>query len=289
MVLEIILKAVFFISLVYAGYSLSRFILARTGSNPLADYMGKGRVATSPTFADRAGAALKQRWPFSLETWESDLRWAQRGGEYQGQTVGRQLFVSLLAGLAGLVFPLIGNAPILWAGPLVAGAFPYIRLRSTAKKIIRRAEKSLPEMAALIAAEIAAGVSEENALTVAAQIPGPLAGLIGEAILHAGKTGLPLLSHETRKGALRTILDDSGSPALRAFGVQLDVAAAKGVEVDERMNELSQSLVSPAPQPDDAQHRKTGDQPDHRCGCVLFLPMITLILAPLMIELIGSL
>ena len=125
-------------------------------------------------------------------------------------------------------------------------------------------------MAALIAAEIAAGVSEENALTVAAQIPGPLAGLIGEAILHAGKTGLPLLSHETRKGALRTILDDSGSPALRAFGVQLDVAAAKGVEVDERMNELSQSLVSPAPQPDDAQHRKTGDQPDHRCGCVLF-------------------
>jgi tight adherence protein C len=289
MVLEIILKAVFFVSLVYAGYSLTRFILTRTGSNPLADYMGADRMATSPTLADRAGAALKQRWPFSLETWESHLRWAQRGGEYQGQTVGRQLFVSLLAGLTGLVFPLIGNAPILWTGPLVAGAFPYIRLRSTAKKIIRRAEKSLPEMAALIAAEIAAGVSEENALTVVAQIPGPLAGLIGEAILHAGKTGLPLLSHETRKGALRTILDDSGSPALRAFGVQLDVAAAKGVEVDERMNELSQSLS--------AQHRNRMMRSTEKLETSLtiavavfyFLPMITLILAPLMIELIGSL
>ncbi len=274
----------------YAAHRLASLVIKVLQPNPVADYLGTGkklRGAGQPSFSDRAGAAIAGQLPVPLKTLEGHLRWAQRGGEYEGRTVEQIIFISALIGALGVLFPLLIPAPVAWGVPLILLVLPFSRLRSAAKKMRVRAEQAVPEMAALISAEAAAGISPEEALMQASKMLGPLAGLVREASAQAAYLGIPVFSHE-QKGALREAFEASGIAALRAFGVQLDVAASKGVDVAQRMSEISSSLAAEYRQRLMRKAEKLDTGMTVAVALFYFVPMMALILVPLLIEAINA-
>ena len=291
-VLNIVLMVVVVSALAYAAHRFVGLIIKIVQPNPVAEYLGTGKKqsADQPSFSDRAGAAIVRQLPLpaSLKTWGQHLRWAQRGGEYEGRTVEQIIFMAALFGALGILFPLLIPAPVSWGVPVILLVLPFSRLRSAAKKMRLRAEQSVPEMAALISAEAAAGVSPEEALMQASKMPGPLAGLVREAAAQAAYLGIPVFSHEKRKGSLREAFEGSGISALRAFGVQLDVAASKGVDVAQRMSEISSSLAAEYRQRLLRKAEKLDTGMTVAVALFYFVPMMALILVPLLIEAINA-
>jgi len=125
-------------------------------------------------------------------------------------------------------------------------------------------------------------------LMQASKMPGPLAGLVREASAQAAYLGIPVFSHEKRKGSLREAFEGSGIGALRAFGVQLDVAASKGVDVAQRMSEISSSLAAEYRQRLMRKAEKLDTGMTVAVALFYFVPMMALILVPLLIEAINA-
>lgn len=199
------------------------------------------RVQKSKSRGEEIGEAVAGKL-LSLKTWENHLRWAQRGGQYVGQSLGGIVFQGLLfAGLAALLIPL-NPAVITFLLPVGAFAYPLVRLRSKANTVRKRVFRTLPETAALIAAELAAGTAPDVAVARAAAIPGALSALLLEAVELSRATGRPLFSRKPIGGTLMDVLGSSGIPALHAFGSQLDLVASKGVAGTELMSEIARAL-----------------------------------------------
>lgn len=192
---------------------------------------------------ERIGAAVIRRTPMiSWETWRQHLRWAQRGGKMQGLTLPGLVFQSLLFGAAGVLLflfnPSVGAFLVILGGM----AYPFVRLRSAANSVRKRIFRTLPEVAALIAAELAAGSAPDLALHRAAMLPGPLSVLLNEALETSRQTGRPLFSRKPLTGSLVETLRAASVPALAAFASQLDLVASKGVAGASLMSEIARSL-----------------------------------------------
>ena len=285
------LKLVVVLAAGYAAFAFAKVIMVALQPNPVAEYLGTGkkqRRQGQPSVGDRMGAVIAQRLAFSLGVWKTNLSWSQRGGEYEGRTIEQIIFQSALFGGLGVIYPLLVSAPAAWLVPAILTALPFMRLRSAAQNMRIRAEQSVPEMASLIAAETAAGVSPEEALMQASKLPGPLAGLVREAIARSAYLGIPAFGHADRKGALRTAFEESGIPALRAFGVQLDVAASRGVEVSQRMSEISSSLAAEYRQRLLRKTEKLDTSMTVAVAMFYFAPMMGLILLPLLYEAMNA-
>lgn len=211
---------------------------------------GKAAKALTDYYADRTERKSRQEEIGSLvagkllsvKTWEDHLRWAQRGGQYNGQTLGGIVFQGLVFAGLSLLVVLINPAPMAFLLPVGAFAYPLVRLRSKANTVRKRVFRTLPETAALIAAELAAGTAPDVAAARAAAIPGPLSTLLREAVEMSRGTGRPLFSRKPITGALVEVMGASGIPALHAFGSQLDLVASKGVAGAALMAEIARAL-----------------------------------------------
>jgi len=137
---------------------------------------------------------------------------------------------------------LINPAPMAFLLPVGAFAYPLVRLRSKANTVRKRVFRTLPETAALIAAELAAGTAPDVAVSRAGAIPGPLSVLLREAVEASRSTGKPLFSRKPITGTLVEVMAQSGLPALHAFGSQLDLVASKGVAGAVLMAEIARTL-----------------------------------------------
>jgi tight adherence protein C len=211
---------------------------------------GRAAKALNDYYAERTEKKTKQEAIgeavagklLSVKTWEDHLRWAQRGGQYIGQSLGGVVFQGLLLAGLSLLIVLINPAPASLLLPVGAFAYPLVRLRSKANTVRKRVFRTLPETAALIAAELAAGTAPDVAVARAAAIPGPLSALLREAVELSRTTGKPLFSRQPITGTLMEALGGSGIPALHAFGSQLDLVAGKGVAGAALMGEIARAL-----------------------------------------------
>ncbi len=184
---------------ILAAFSLSGIIywllktvrIERGASRHLLDFQGDSPLRTR---GDEFGEKVAKKLPISIEAWGDHLRWAQRGGEYLGWGVGRLVSTALLFALGASTLLLINPAPVSLFAPPLAFAYPFLAVRSQANRVRRQAGRGLPEIASLIAAEIAAGVPPEQALSRSAMLPGPVPLLIAEAIARSQRTGKPLFS-----------------------------------------------------------------------------------------------
>ncbi len=287
--MNIILVIVAAASLAYAAYAASLSLQRRMAGNPLLDFQAVDTVAASaPAWSDQVGVSIARSLPLSLDEWQAHLDWAHRGGKYRNTTLGRLFFTAVLFGAGGVLVYLINPSPIGALAPVVAFAYPLVRLRSTAETVRRRTERQLPELASLIAAELAAGVPPEEALTRAAELPGILSGLLLDAVSASQQSGKPLLSHGAQMGALQDVFESLGMPALRAFAVQLDLAASAGVEAPERMAELSRTLGGEYRLRLLEQTEKLDGKLTTAVSLFYFGPMMALILLPLLNEAAGA-
>ena len=261
----------------YLVYILSDLFLIRLTNNPLTDFLGQG--ANQSGFADQTGARLLGKLPFSMTAWENHLHWSQRGGLYPGDTLGRQAFMALCFAVVGLFVPLTFSAPAAWLVPLIAGVMPFLRLRSQAEKVRRRTTRQVPELAALVAAELSAETPMEDALERAAELPGPLARILMEAIAESQTSNRPLLTPPGQGGVgtLKLVFAQTRLPALRAFSVQLDLVARTGIEGAARMQEISVTLASEYRQRLREETAKLETRLSSLVGIFYFIPLFAIL------------
>jgi Flp pilus assembly protein TadB len=244
-----------------------------------------------PSSGELLGEQIGHKLPIARPTWEEHLRWAQRGGAYRGWSFGKLVFVSLLYGLCGAGVLLFNPAPVSLAAPLLAAAFPFLSLRSKANRVRKEAARSLPELAALVAAEMAAGVPAEQALQRATRLPGPLAELLREAQKQCQQTGRPLFSRKSAGQAIPGVLVEVFSAtrltSIRAFASQLDRVSQKGVAGAEQMSDIARSMADEYRAGLLSATKKLDSQLVLATAMFFFIPFVIVILGSFMLPILS--
>lgn len=260
-----------------AGFFALQDLLSRGSYRHLETFRGggEGKTPAVETLERLAGRVL------SLDAWERRLRWAQRNGAFEGKRLGHFVLQSLLLGGGGLLFVvLINRAPVFWLLPLGGFVQPWVRLYSVAEDAREDTTKELPAIASLVAAELAAGTPPEEAVRRAAALPGPLSGLLEDALAFARETGRPLFALPTAQvqGALVEVFTRVGVPQLSAFARQLNMVAVKGMEGAMLMSSIAEALAEDY----QATLRRKMEQLDSRIWPVIavffFFPFVLLLL-----------
>jgi tight adherence protein C len=222
------------------------FNVQRSAASRLDAFANKDRRGMT----DRLGDLLIHRLGLSLESWKHELRWAQIGGSYftssgQPRTVGSILGQSVLFGCAGLAYILLFHAfgPVYWIVVALAAYYPYMTLRGRADTVRDVARRSLPEAAALVAAEISAGNSITLGVERASSLPGPVGQILREAVDRAHSEGALLFSQAGATGVIVSAFAGLHFGPLETFAARMDAVAERGTEGPKRMNELAKDLA----------------------------------------------
>jgi Flp pilus assembly protein TadB len=244
-----------------------------------------------PSSGELLGERLGGKLPIARPTWEDHLRWAQRGAAYPGWSFGKLIFISLLYGLCGVGVLLFNPAPVSLAAPLLAAVFPFLSLRSKANRVRKEAARSLPELAALVAAEMAAGVPAEQALQRATRLPGPLAELLREAQKQCQQTGRPLFSRKSAgqaiPGVLLEVFSATRLTSIRAFASQLDRVSQKGVAGAEQMSDIACSMANEYRAGLLSATKKLDSQLVLATAMFFFIPFVIVILGSFMLPILS--
>lgn len=245
-------------------------------------YASAGNEQKAASRGEQIGNRVAERLPFSLDTWEEHLRWAQRGGYFKGWGIGRLVFTAMIyAGIGALVL-LVNPAPASLLVPLGAAAYPFISVRAKANTVRKRVVRGLPEVAALVAAEMSAGVSPDQAVQRASALPGPLTGLLSDVLTYSRSAGRPLFGRKPVRGALVEIFAQADLPELMAFAAQLDLVAEKGVAGATLMNEVARTLGREYRSRLDSEVEKLNGKLMLATAVFFFIPFVLVILGSFM-------
>ena len=91
-------------------------------------YASAGNEQKAASRGEQIGNRVAERLPFSLDTWEEHLRWAQRGGYFKGWGIGRLVFTAMIYAGVGALVLLVNPAPASLLVPLGAAAYPFISI-----------------------------------------------------------------------------------------------------------------------------------------------------------------
>jgi Flp pilus assembly protein TadB len=273
---------VLLIGLTLIGTALVMWLRKRQSERDLADqiaqFQGREQAETILSGAQIGEQLVDQLPAASIGTWQDHFAWAQRGGHYGDVGFGYLVFLSLIYGLIGCLAPFYNPAPLAWVVPFIAAAFPFVGLQSKAKQVRRSAERSIPEVATLIAAELASAVPPDQAVERAVEIPGPLSHILRDALNLTTETGRPLFSREGVSGVLLEIFEKANLPSLRAFATQLDLVAQKGVLGGELMGEIASSLAREYREHVEMEVETLDNKITMAVGVFYFAPVIIIIL-----------
>ncbi len=271
-------------ALAYLAIALLRFV-ERRQRDPLGEFLGKD-TRRRATRMERVGEKAARFFP-SLSL-EDDLRWAQRGGHYIETTPGMVMAQALLLALGGGLLFLVTHSAMGLAAAGIAAAWPVVRLRGKADDVRKRTQRATPELALLLAAEMAAGTAPEAALRRAAELPGPLSRLVTEAVERSRTTGRPLLSSRGVSGTLLDVFGSCGVPALQVMALQLDLVAEKGVDGAQRMSEIARTLSFQYRQRLLEETEKLEDKLVAMIAVFYFVPMVVVMMGAFFSALQGA-
>jgi Flp pilus assembly protein TadB len=271
-------------SLAWVGYTLAKSLRLRSRlGRALEDfYIPSGNAERATSRSEQIGDRIAKRLPFSLGPWEEHLRWAQRGGHFKGWGIGRLVFTAMVCAGAGACSLLINPAPASLLIPLGAAAYPFISLRAKANTVRRRAVRDLPGLATLVAAEMSAGVSPDQAIQRASALPGPLAGLLSDVQVYARAASRPLFGRKPVRGALFDVFSAAGLPELASFAAQLDLVAEKGVSGALLMNDVACTLGREYRARLDSEIEKLDGRLMLATAVFFFIPFVLIILGSFM-------
>jgi Flp pilus assembly protein TadB len=282
----ILLAALFGALTVASLASRLRLHVGPAPARALADYVGRDE-APDPT--ERLGRWLLQRLPAlgAVGNVEGHRRWLALSGH--PPSLAATLGLATVLGAGGAVVALTSGAPIAGGLALLGALYPFLRLRSRANRVRRQVERALPELTALMAAEMAAGNPPDKALERAGEWGGPLAALVGLAVAQARAVGRPLFGRGNLPGVLLEVVDRYGLPSLRAFASQVDLAARKGAAGPELMESLARMLVLEYKERALREAEKLDSRLAVPTVLFFFLPFLFLILTPLLMPVLDLL
>jgi tight adherence protein C len=151
-------------------------------------------------------------------------------------------------------------------------------VRAKANAVRKRVIRSLPELATLVAAEMSAGISPDQAVQRAAALPGMLAGLLSEVLVHSRSAGQPLFGQKPIRGALVEVFSQAGLPELISFATQLDMVAEKGVAGALLMNEVAKTFSREYRSRLDSEVEKLNSRLMLATAVFFFIPFVLIIL-----------
>ena len=271
------------------------FLLVRQLQNHVVRHSWRGRFtafwAGGEDRMETLGTSLLGRMSDSqARRWTGIFAQQRRWLELEGETASlpRMLgvaAVTLAAGGLGLLWQM----PVLLILSGVGAVYPFMRQRSQVRRIQKRTERALPELLTLMAAEMAAGMPADRALHSAAAFGGPLAALIRIAVQESRQERMPLFGRAHAPGAWRRVVDRYQLASLRAFAVQIEIAARKGTAGPELMASLSRSLI--LSYKDQAMREVEKFESRLAVPSVLFffLPLMVIVLTPLILPLMDAL
>jgi tight adherence protein C len=217
---------------------VSAIRLESAPNRALADF---AQNESKPDLLDRVGQRLWRYLPLDPARWGLNVEWARLAGKHY--SLGRVTANALLYGGGVAAALLIAEAaPLLWLTVPAAAALPFINLRAAANEARTAAERGLPEVAALVAAELAANNPPDKALQRAADTAGVLGLILKGAMAEARSSSRPLFSRKPLKGALVVWVERWRLPSLLAFGSSLDLVAGKGVAGEAMMSRIAQGM-----------------------------------------------
>ena len=196
-------------------------------------------------FTDKLGDSLMDKLGLSSASLELNMLWAKLGGMYKNKSVGSVIGQGLVfAGLVIAFMVLSGNYSLTVMGLVfLAGYYPIMSLSGDARKVREEVQRTLPESASLIAAEMMAGSSAETAVTRASVLPGSLSRMITEAVESAQQDGRLLFSRDKIQGVLLAHLRKYQMPQLDAFASQVDLVSSRGSDGPAQMAEVVRGLA----------------------------------------------
>jgi len=247
------------------------------------------RTDVADTPLEKLGAWLIRRIPAlgNLFGLEIHRRWLLLVGPVWSTpaTVG----IAVLLAIAGAGVYLLSGVPMLLAAPVIAFLAPFIRLRSAAEKVRRRVQNNLPDLSAMLAAEMAAGNPPDRAIERAAELGGPLARLLQNVLEEQRMTGRPLFGRGKVDGLLVEVVRRYPLPALQAFVAQIDMAARTGAAGPELMSSLAHTLIVEYKD----RALREAEALDSRLAVpsvgFFFLPFLFMVLVPLLLPVLNAL
>jgi Flp pilus assembly protein TadB len=247
------------------------------------------RTDAVDTPLEKLGAAVMRRLPTSrnLLGLEGHRRWLLLEGQpwSSAATVG----LAVVLGIGGLGLMVISGVPALALAPMVGFLLPFVRQRSAADKVRRRVQNTLPDVSAMLAAEMAANNPPDRALERAAELGGPLAAILQSALAEQRATGRPLFGRGRVPGLLLEVAGRYDLPALRAFVVQVDMAARTGAAGPELMSGLAHTLIVEYKD----RSLREAEALDSRLAVpsvgFFFMPFLFLVLVPLLLPVLNAL
>ncbi len=240
-----------------------------------------------PSWADRVGNSLLDRLGLDPRGWELNLRWAHLGGYMPGWSVGGLVGRVVIYALAGAGYASLIGVPFLWLAVPVLFFLPFLQVRSKANQVKKQVRRELPEMATLVAAEMAAGNSPDQALARTCELTGPLGQILARAVAESRTSGRPLFSRSRDiKGALVETLAEWRLTELMAFASQLDLVAGKGAAGPELMDNIARGLAR--------EHRmrvmRAAEELESNlvlpATLFFFLPFVAAVMIPLMVPML---
>lgn len=258
------------------GYSYFRRIEFSFGTSASAR-MERFAAADRRNFTDRVGDSLVDRFGLTIEGWEFELMWAQLGGYYEGKTVGSVLGASVVYLLGGIVYIMMfqSYSMIYFAAVALIAYYPYMKLKGRGDDVRKMVKRSLPEAAALIAAEMSAGGSAETAVTRAANLPGPLGKMIKDTVAMAQQSGRLIFSRDAIDGVMVEHFSKYRLPDVEAFARQIDLVAEKGTDGPKQMSEVARGLSR--------EYRSDIKTESEKLSNKLLMPMTLYIFVPFML------
>lgn len=256
------------------------FILGHSASARLERFVSQDRRG----MADRLGDSLVSRLGLSLDAWTLELEWARLGGLYQDRTVGGILGRCVLHASLGIACLLAANtlSPAYVFGVAAIAYYPYLQLRGRARDVRDELKRGLPEAAALIAAEMAAGASAETAVLRAASLPGAIGNLLGNVTRGAQQSGRLIFSRGLLDGALVGECARYRMPQLEAFARQIDLVASRGAEGPRQMGEVARGLAREYRSDVARSAEQLGNKLLFPISLYIFIPFMLAIFVPLM-------
>ena len=267
---------------------VARFDLALAWTPATARTLLRYQGAPESSPLQDVGQRLLDRLPLlRLLALEENRRWlALMGSPPSPALVVGQ---AVIGAAVGLLLALLSRQPLLLIAVLLGFLLPFLRQRKQVRKVRQRLERSLPEITAILAAEMAAGLPPDQALERAAAWTGPMAVLLQQVLEHSRRSGQPIFGRGPGAGALVSTLARYDTPALHAFASQLDTAARKGAAGSALMNALVQTYIVAYQDKSLQAAEKLESQLAVPSVLFFFLPLLLLILVPMMLPVLRVL
>ncbi len=229
--------------LAYLLVGVLQHAFAPTPTRAVANYIGGSTEQRAMSAVEKWGAKTLRQLPVLQRlNLKSIRRWTALTGKpvTPAQVVGEMM----LLGLLGLVV-FLRSPGLLSLGFLVGMVwYPLMSAQRKAGNVRKQTLRALPDLAAVMAAEMTAGNSADTALERASEWRGPLGAIIREAAGEARRQGRTLFSiSPLQPGMLLQSVRQYDLPPLWAFASQVDLAARKGVGGPELMEALARTQI----------------------------------------------